>query len=188
MNYFKNIELNDWYISSQYFFAVKNESDPSKFISHAYSGDLINVKEGNIVFTKFELDINGTWTLSMGIKGTNKISIIKTNKPYMGLLNNTKSWHEDIYNTTFVGGCWELYNIKERQNYPNYMHYVFNISEKTNQNMNNFFKQWQMDETPNCTYSPKWNLNSTVNQELTQQIANFDIFYANQSVSHSLSV
>ena len=241
-------QLNKWYISSQYFFAlIKNNSnsnsnsnsnishpdadtDPAHyddhhdnndgdygnddndynyngdddndsydFISKAACGELINVNEGDIVYTKFIYDTSKnisypTWRLLTGIKNSAKVSIVETNKPYMGYLDNIEnngylSWNNVKFNKTFIGACWELYNIESRYYYPNYMNYTFNISvvdsnvdhyNRVKSNVtdsNNFWKQWFMNETPNCTYSPKWTLNSSVNSQKTQQIAKWDIFY-----------
>eukprot|EP01084_Bolivina_argentea_P059244 108146_1 len=178
--YYKPIftQMKTWHFGSQYFFALLNDSVSSGWSPYAKTGDLIETKEGDILYTEFKLSSDSkTWTLTMGKKGDDQsVSIVTTDTPFMGLLNTTKSWDEDVYNHTYVGSCWELYGIKEKQNYPNYMDYVHNISSV---NSANFWHSWHMDETPTCSFSPNYTLNSSVNGQNNDQIALWDMFYPN---------
>lgn len=178
--YYKPIfnNLKTWHFGSQYFFALNNASVSSGWSAYAKTGELIDCYAGQTLYTQFSLnDDKNEWTLTMGIKGNETaVSVVTTNVPYMGLLNTTKSWIEDTYNHTFVGSCWELYGISQRGNYPNYMNYTHNISTKS---AANWYRQWKMDEIPDCSYSPNYTLNSNVNTQQTDQIALFDIYYPN---------
>eukprot|EP01084_Bolivina_argentea_P261078 441071_1 len=169
--------LTSWHIGSQYFFFIQNESSSSGHSGKAVTGKLIDVYEGDIVYTSFSLSENGEiWTLTMGVKGNDSaVSIVKATQPFMGLENHTKSWTEDKYNETRLGCCWELYNIQSEQMYPKYMNYTINTTSNVDES--EYWKPWRMGEIPNCSYSPTWSLTSNVNQAQTQQLAYFDIFY-----------
>ena len=170
--------LNSWYIGSQYFFALYNESASNGWTGKAATGDLIDVYDGDIVYTSFKLNDDGVWSLIMGIKGNDTaISIVNATEPYMGLLSNvTKSWNEDTYNKTTIGCCWELYSINNGKEYPPFMDYQIITTSQTNGS--SFFSDWTMHESPNCSYSPDYSLDTGVNSpDDTQQITFFDIFY-----------
>eukprot|EP01084_Bolivina_argentea_P261079 441072_1 len=169
--------LNQWHIGAQYFFFIKNESASGGRSGHAATGDLIDVYEGDIIYTQFNLSEDGEiWTLTMGIKGNDSaVSVVKADKPFMGLDEHSQSWKEDAYNVTRLGCCWELYGITERENYPNYMDYK--IDTKAVENYSQYWSSWGMVETPNCSYSPTWNLTSTVSNDKTEEVVLWDIFY-----------
>jgi len=170
--------LKTWHIGAQYFFFVKNESDPSGNSGKAVTGDLIDVYEGQIVYTQFSLSDDGeVWTLQQGIKGNaTAVSTVRVPQPFMGFDPNTKSWTEPVYNMTRLGCCWELYGINERANYPNFMDYQ--IITKTSEDWSNkYWSPWKMVETPTCSYAPQYTLEDGVNEDGTEQIAFFDIFY-----------
>ena len=141
------------------------------------TGDLIDVYEGDIVYTEFRLSEDGeTWTLEMGIKGNESaVSVVEATAPFMGLDPHTKSWKEDQYNVTRTGCCWELYGMQKRENYPNYMDYQ--IINKAPTDMRDYWSEWEMAETPNCSYSPSWTLESGVSEDGTEEIVIFDIYY-----------
>eukprot|EP01083_Nonionella_stella_P304326 1056993_1 len=163
---------------SQYFFALMNDSDPDGWSAYASTGGLVPTQPGDVLYTQFNLSDNEkTWTLTMGIKTSDNsgpVSTVTTDKPYMGLLNTTKSWNEGIYNHTNVGSCWELYGLQEKDNYPYYMNYVQRI---TTTHPADWWNTWIMDEIPDCSFAPKYSLTSTVNQRKTDQVALFDIYY-----------
>ena len=145
--------------------------------AHAATGELIDVYEGDIIYTEFKLsEDREIWTLTMGIVGNDSaVSTIQATQPFMGLDENTKSWTEDRYNTTPSGCCWELYNFYERGNYPNYMDY--SIITKATEDLSEYWTDWHMVEIPNCSYSPTWTLESAVSEDQTEQLVIFDIYY-----------
>ena len=112
----------------------------------------------------------------MGIKGNDSaISVVNATKPYMGLLNTTSSWNEDVYNTTTIGCCWELYSINNKNEYPPFMDYQIITKSKTN--LSDVYDEWTMNETPNCSYSPSATLDTGVSNDGQTQITFFDISY-----------
>ena len=141
------------------------------------TGDLIDVYDGDIVYTEFKLSEDGeTWTLIQGIKGNaSAVSVVKATAPFMGLDNNTRSWTEDRYNRTRLGCCWELYGITERDNYPDFMDYQ--VVTKADADFTEYWSDWKMVETPNCSYAPTWSLDSGVSMDGTEEIVMFDIYY-----------
>lgn len=169
--------LNKWHIGAQYFFFIKNESNPSGKSGHAATGDLIDVYEGDIIYTSFSLsEDREVWTLKQGIKGNDSaVSTVIADKPFMGLDEHSTSWTEDLYNETRLGCCWELYGIHERENYPNNMDYQ--IITKSNTNYSQYWSPWKMVEIPNCSYSPSYKLQSGINQDDTEELVLFDIYY-----------
>ena len=54
------------------------------------------------------------------------------------------------------------------------MNYTIKISSDKEES---FWKDWHENETPNCSYSPSYTLNTNVNQNKTEQVINWDIFY-----------
>ena len=133
---------------------------------------------GQIIYTYFNLsEDRETWTLVQGIKGNDTaVSIVKATQPFMGLDPNTQSWTEPAYNMTRTGVCWELYGIEERANYPDYMDYQI-INKAPTDFSTDYWSEWKMVETPNCSYSPSWTLESGVSQDGKEEIALFDIYY-----------
>ena len=170
--------LKTWHIGAQYFFFIQNKSTSSGRSGKAVTGDLIDVYEGQIIYTEFSLSEDGEiWTLKQGIKGNDSaVSIVEATQPFMGLDPNTKSWTEPAYNVTRTGCCWELYGIKERDNYPNYMDYQI-INKAPDDWSDMYWSPWKMVEIPNCSYSPQYTLEAGVSQDGTEEIALFDIFY-----------
>ena len=112
----------------------------------------------------------------MGIKGNDSaVSVVHSDAPYQGLLSNViREWSEAVYNKTIIGCCWELYNINEKDNYPPFMNYTISTTDSTDDA--NYFVPWQMDEIPDCAYSPNYTLNTHVRQN-REQVTYFDIFY-----------
>eukprot|EP01083_Nonionella_stella_P234056 824091_1 len=169
--------LTQWHIGAQYFFFIKNDSAPDGRSGKAVTGDLIDVYEGDIVYTAFKLSDDGeTWTLVQGIKGNDSaVSVVEVTAPFMGLDPNTKSWTEEKYNETRLGCCWELYGITQRENYPKYMDYQ--IITQADKDFSAYWSSWDMVETPNCSFAPTYRLESGVSQDGTEEIVIFDIYY-----------
>merc|ERR550539_1856836 len=97
-------------------------------------------------------------------------------KPYMGLISATQSWNEDPYSTVHTGCQWELYGLKELQNYPLFMNYTTSIVGQANQIQ---WQQWQFNATSGCKYAPNGLVENEQNAQNNQQIGHFDLFYPN---------
>lgn len=108
-----------WVFGSQYFFELFNETKNATQ-GHAATGDLVDAKEGEILYTKFELSKDYVWTLTMGVLGDPKrVSTVVSREPFMGLIREqTRSWRESYYDHVNVNSCWELYGMRDRAHYP----------------------------------------------------------------------
>merc|ERR1719215_1877451 len=89
--------------------------DSEPYRSAAVTGALISVEPGEQIMTTFALsEDRETWTLRMFVLGggPDRESIVVATKPFMGLLNTTKSWRQ--YTEAIVGSCWENYKMLNR--------------------------------------------------------------------------
>jgi len=149
-------EHDTWVFGSQYFFEIRNGSS-GKEIPHAATGELFPTRKGEVLWTHFVLDEDWVWTLKMGVIGDKeRTSVLKVFQPYMGLLpeDETKSWSEATYNKCDVNSCWELYGIKDRNNYPSTgSTYHMRISVKE-ENAINWVTNWTENEKPTCPGHP----------------------------------
>jgi hypothetical protein len=147
--------LESWAIGAQYFFAeygFKNHTGKGNFIAHAATGDLIYVKEGETVYTRFartepsaDNDLTDPiWTLTMGVKGDRvPPSKVVATKPFMGVIPEAQSWGMQNYDVAYAGSCWELYGLSKATDYPPYMHYRHTFTAPKQEN---FWQDWGMDE------------------------------------------
>mmetsp|Transcript_33741 Transcript_33741/g.53992 ORF Transcript_33741/g.53992 Transcript_33741/m.53992 type:complete len:291 (+) Transcript_33741:21-893(+) len=168
--------LSEWHIQSQYYF----QTDDTK-TSHAVTGDMIAVKEGDIIYTEFLYDSTDyVWTLNIGVsKGSNAnaVSTVIATQPYMGLLSeNTTSWNEPAYQTAHIGCQWELYGMQQQENYPSNMNYTVTVG--SNDGPADWWQVWQANATADCKYQPMLYQDSYVNPQETQQVGHFDLYYA----------
>lgn len=108
-----------WAFGSHYFFDIVNAtSDASE--AHAAYGALHPARAGEVLWTRYELDEDFVWHLTMGVKGDpSRTSALAVPKPYMGLLpDEGASWREAHFSTVHVNSCWELYGMRDREHYP----------------------------------------------------------------------
>ena len=162
--------FTDWYIGSQYFFTTDNHKT-----AHAVTGDLIKVSPGDIVYTQFTLDSSSfIWRLKMGVKGTNKVSIVEADKPFMGLIKDYQSWNASEFVSAVIGSDWELYGLDNKDNYPPYMNYTMNI---TTSKAANFWSNWVYHQDNTCDFQPTHYLKNITNNAETQQIVQLDFYY-----------
>ena len=57
-----------WVFGSQYFMEIYNHTSNNTAEGHAATGKLFETKQGEVLYTKFELSDDWVWTLSMGVK------------------------------------------------------------------------------------------------------------------------
>ncbi len=164
--------LHSWAIGAQYFFAdygCANHSSTCNFIAYAATGDLIYVKEGETVYTRFTRSgvTNPTWTLTMGVKGDRvPPSKVVATKPYMGVIPGAPSWGDSAYDVAYAGSCWELYGLSKATDYPPYMHYRHSFTAPTKQS---FWQEWGMDEGNLTNQCRTMSLSSSVSPDGTKQ-------------------
>ena len=159
--------LDKWAIGAQYFFATfacpgqpNNHSSACPFSSFAATGSLIDVVEGETVYTRFSRS-DEQWTLTMGVKGDRvPPSVVVATQPYMGLVPTTSSWSEDTYNTIYAGSCWELYGLSKATDYPPFMRYRHTMSASAAGA--DFWHPWGLDEGNNETSCRSVSLSSSV--------------------------
>merc|ERR1711972_86690 len=97
-------------------------------------------------------------------------------KPFMGFDKRTSSSTEDRYNETRLGTCWELYGIKEKENYPPYMSYTISTTSAENYT-GSYWSDWKNVETPNCSFAPTSSLKSMVSADGKQENVSWNIYY-----------
>eukprot|EP01084_Bolivina_argentea_P263841 446726_1 len=164
--------FKDWYIGAQYFFTTNNHQTP-----HAVTGDLIKVKEGDIIYTEFIYDSEHyRWTLNTGIKNTSLISTVIATQPYMGLLKDTSSWNENAYQTTYMATSWELYGMEGKDNFPKYMNYTSTVTSRNG--AGNYWTDWNWYASDTCDFQPNHYENTVTNNAQTQQVDVMDLFYS----------
>ena len=109
-----------WVFGAQYFFELFNETSNATE-GHAATGVTYPCKEGEVLFTSFELSEDWVWSLHMGVKNDpSRLSTVVVERPFMGLLppEQTYSWNESAYARAWSNTCWELYGISSADNYP----------------------------------------------------------------------
>merc|ERR1719272_2621966 len=122
-----------WVFGSQYFMEINNTKTNKTAEGHAATGDLFPAKQGEMIFTKFELSEKWVWTLSMGVVGDpTRVSTVVADKPFMGLVSeDMTSWSEPEYNKCNVNSCWELYGVTDEDHFPSTgSHYDMRITSK----------------------------------------------------------
>ena len=84
-----------------------------------------------------------------GFRDPDRTSIVVADKPFMGLLNTTKSWTE--YNKTRAGSCWEDYGLTERGDYPQ-----SGWTQQISITSGSTYSDWAADDpgAQRCTYTP----------------------------------
>lgn len=161
------IEMDSWHIGSQYFMALCNGTsgtfDCKNWIPKAATGKLVAVKPGEMVETSFVLkEEKGcckksrlVWMLRMGVVGggPERQSLVVVNRPFMGLVNSTKSWGEAIYDDIYVGSCLENYNMKSASSYPAKWEIHVHVRDAPGRD-ETFWHDWNLDQTPGCPWQP----------------------------------
>ena len=99
------------------------------------TGELIPVGPGEGIFTNFQLlpvpstttttssssSLSFEWHIFMGVIGDpTRVSKIIVDRPFMGLVPNTTSWSEDIYEEVYVESCLEDYYMNNSKSYPSF--------------------------------------------------------------------
>ena len=159
-----------WVFGAQYFFELYNETS-NKTEGHAATGVTYPCKEGEIIFTSFELAEDWVWTLKMGVKGdSSRLSQVVAKQPFMGLLppEQTSSWSEDAYSRAWSNTCYELYGINDARNYPGSDQLMrINISNPTTKID---FRDWSTNQA-DCPGAPTASINNSQTTDgITQSI------------------
>ena len=161
-------DFSSWHIGSQYFFTTNSHST-----AHAVTGEAIAVDEGDTVYTSMSLsEDDWTWTLNIGIKGTDRMSTVTVDRPFMGLMSGDASWNATVYNTAYIGCDWELYALYGADSFPKYMDYAINVSSTQPRT---FWKDWQMRQSSGCKDQPRATSKSAVSKDQKSQIVAYDI-------------
>jgi hypothetical protein len=107
-----------WVFASQYFMELQNQTS-KQVVAKAAAGQKFGVVAGEVLWTSFTRSADFAWTLAMGVKGdAARTSFVIAPRPYMGLLESTRSWGEEIYGKAHLNSCWELYGVETRNAYP----------------------------------------------------------------------
>ena len=111
-------KFDTWVFGAQYFFEIFNKT-ANKTQAHAATGELFPTREGEVIYTSFDLDKSTwSWTLTMGVRGdATRVSTLIVPAPFMGLIKEeTSSWSEPVYAKAVSNACWELYGIAGAEN------------------------------------------------------------------------
>merc|ERR1712228_615198 len=85
----------------------------------AATGQTYPCEPGESLFTSFTLSDDWVWTLTMGVVGDpSRVSTVRAEKPYMGIVPGTESWSEHWYDHSLSNTAWELYGVSVAKNYP----------------------------------------------------------------------
>jgi hypothetical protein len=129
------IQLDTWYIGAQYFMALCDDEDREDkrfcendhYIPKVMTGKLIPVKPGEGILTSIGSTATTSssssveWYISMMVIGDlTRVSTITVDRPFMGLVPNTTSWLEDIYEEVYVGSCLVTDGMNNSKNYPSF--------------------------------------------------------------------
>ncbi|KAG7354025.1 hypothetical protein IV203_003381 [Nitzschia inconspicua] len=180
----KWLELSSWHIGAQYFMAICDDDDGTdvkgcdKWTPKAATGELVAVEPGEGIFTTFELvetensanPPSVEWHLAMGVIGDpTRVSRLVVPTPFMGLLNGTSSWMEDIYDAVYVGSCLENYGMTNSTSYPSFWKIDIEIQTAKDAAEQPMWQNWRMDHDRNCDWQPKSVVcSNTFNQQGTQ--------------------
>jgi hypothetical protein len=175
------IKLNSWHVGAQYFMAICTDDDNhanktgcDNWSGRAATGELIAVEPGEGVFTKFELvhvspsssqpSAPVEWHLTMGVVGDPyRVSKVVVPRPFMGLVANTTSWMEEIYDMVYVGSCLENYGMERQENYPGFWKIDMNIQTAKDATTQPLWQKWGIDHDRSCVWQPKSIVESTSN-------------------------
>ena len=111
-------KFDTWVFGAQYFFEIFNKT-ANKTQAHAATGELFPTREGEVIYTSFDLDKSTwSWSLTMGVRGdATRVSTLVVPAPFMGLIKEeTSSWSEPVYAKAVSNACWELYGIASAEN------------------------------------------------------------------------
>jgi len=129
----------------------------------------------------------------MGLKNSppSTHSVVKATAPFMGLDPKMPTWNEPLFNTTRAGCCWEVYNVKERGDFPpDGMNITVRVVADPDPDpdadadaagagagaaagagvaagvaaaaaLSIDFPDWEIQEKPTCPYSPDYTLESS---------------------------
>lgn len=180
------LRLSSWHIGAQYFMAICEDSKDNgsfdkncdRWVPKAATGELVAVEPGEGVFTTFELvdarDRSSVeWHLTMGVIGDDsRVSRLVVPKPFMGLVNGTSSWKEEIYDNVYVGSCLENYGMFDPSNYPSFWRINIDIQAANGASVQPMWQDWKMDHNRDCEWQPRSSVrSSTSNQEGTQIVS-----------------
>ena len=176
------IKLDTWHIGAQYFMGLLSSSSPcalnktspdvsnecSTWIPKAATGKLIAVEPGEVIETAMELversENRSAWILRMGVVGdAARSSTVIADRPFMGLLNSTSSWTEEVYDDVYVGSCLENYGMECSENYPSSWEIRINIVLPA-QTRNAWWREWRLEHEPNCDWQPRCQVSSVNGQ------------------------
>lgn len=158
----KWIKMDTWHIGAQYFMGlcVKNDTFPDGFqcdretwLARAATGRLVPVEPGELIETRFELDEQYVWSLHIGVVGgaPDRQSQVTSDAPYMGLVEATKGWDEEIYDNIYVGSCLENYGMNSRDNYPTEWQIDVKIWSPV---AGNWWRDWRLEAPNGCPWQP----------------------------------
>ncbi|KAG7350948.1 hypothetical protein IV203_010308 [Nitzschia inconspicua] len=149
-----------------------------KWTPKAATGELIAVEAGEGIFTTFKIVETESrndppsveWHLAMGVIGDpTRVSRLVVPTPFMGLVNGTSSWMEDIYEAVYIGSCLENYGMTNSTSYPSFWKIDIEIQTAKDAAEQPMWQNWRMDHDRNCDWQPKSVVRSnTFNQQVTQ--------------------
>jgi len=162
------IEMDKWHIGAQYFMGlcVRNASFPDGFecdaqtwVPKAATGRLVSVEPGEVVETSFELveeplEERYEWHLRIGVVGggPDRTSVVVSKRPFMGLVESTRSWDEDIYDSVYIGSCLENYGMESADNYPPEWQIDVKISSP---DAGSWWRDWRLEGENGCPWQPQ---------------------------------
>ena len=172
------IEMSSWYIGAQYFMALCDGSsgdyDCNHWMPKAATGKLVSVEPGEVVETSFSLEevqhCSGTkvfvWTLRIGVVGggPDRQSVVVSGRPFMGLLNTTRSWGESTYDNVYVGSCLENYNMQSADSYAPKWQIEVKVVDAPGRD-EDFWHEWHLDQGPKCPWQPVSTIANTMDKK-----------------------
>ncbi|KAL3916660.1 MAG: hypothetical protein SGILL_005075 [Bacillariaceae sp.] len=187
------IKLESYHISAQYFMAICQDDDDEsltdnhtnkkkcdKWSGRAATGELIAVEPGEGIFTRFELvgpQESAMWELTMGVIGDPmRVSRVYVPRPFMGLVKNTTSWMEEIYDMVYVGSCLENYGMEAQGNYPGFWKIDMSIETADDATMQPMWRKWGVDHDRSCPWQPKSVVDSSSNVQEGSQSSSWTAF------------
>lgn len=165
------IKLPSWHVGAQYFMGLCPNTTTSdckdNWIPRAVTGRLVPVKPGEVVETSFSLEkveqhccdekIKFVWTLRIGVVGggSNRQSVVVSDRPFMGLVNSTFSWGESTYEHIYVGSCLENYGMQSPANYPSKWQIDVKVVDAPGRD-EDCWRNWRLESWRNhCSWQPR---------------------------------
>ena len=138
------------------------ECDPATWTPKAATGTLLPVEPGEIIETSIQLVPSRgyyEWHLRIGVLDEpHRTSIVVVDRPFMGLVESTTSWMEDIYEMVNVGSCLENYGMVSPRQYPPTWDMIVDIWPTTrtpNDTKLSFWRAWSLEDRNICSWQPK---------------------------------